>query len=221
MIQIYKSSTSPKSLETGHQYNGQDVQKQLFADQYSKCYICEGKVITDYNIDHLCSQARYPDKKTDWSNLLLTCSYCNQKKSNAYDQIVNPLSFPIETLIKQEVDFQRNIAIFEGPDDKDIVGVDETIKLLSSIFNGKTPARQVREEKFYNEFLSHINLFQKACNQFLEKDSAQHKRIVCELLKADQEFLGFKYWIIQSNQTLQKTFHHCCQWNKDKNWDNL
>ena len=221
MIQIYKSSTSPKSLETGHQYKGQDVQRQLFADQHDKCYLCEEKVVTNYHIDHLLSQAQHPDKTTDWSNLLLTCSYCNQKKSNAYDQIVNPLNFPIETLIKQEVDYQRNIAIFEGPDDNDIVGIDETIKLLSSIFNGKAPARQVREEKFYEYFLSRITLFQKACNQFLEDDSEQHKRVVCELLKADQEFLGFKYWIIQSNQTLQKTFHHCCQWNKDKNWDNL
>ena len=171
MIQIYKSSTSPKSLETGHQYNGQDVQRQLFADQHGKCYLCEEKVVTNYHIDHLLSQAQHPDKTTDWSNLLLTCSYCNQKKSNAYDQIVNPLNFPIETLIKQEVDYQRNIAIYEGPDDKDIVGIDETIKLLSSIFNGKAPARQVREEKFYEYFLSRINLFQKACNQFLEYDS--------------------------------------------------
>lgn len=216
MIQIYKSSTSPKSLDTGTQYNGQDVQEQLLIDQNSKCYICEKKVVTDYHIDHLLSQAQYSDKTTDWSNLLLTCSYCNQKKSNAYDQIVNPLSFPIEALIKQGVDYQRNVAIFEGPDDKDIVGIDETIRLLSSVFNGKTPARQVREENFYNEFLSRINLFQKACNQFLEDDSEQHKRIVYELLKADQEFLGFKYWIIQSNQTLQKTFLPFCQWNRDE-----
>ena len=146
---------------------------------------------------------------------MLTCSYCNQKKSNAYDQIVNPLSFPVEALIKQGVDYQRNVAIFEDPDDKEIVGIDETIKLLSSVFNGKAPARQVREEKFYEYFLSRITLFQKACNQFLENDSEQHKCIVCELLKADQEFLGFKYWIIQSNQTLQKTFLPFCQWNRD------
>lgn len=221
MIQLYKSPTPPKSLETGHQYNGQDVQKQLFADQHSKCYICEGEVVTDYHIDHLCSQAQYPDKKTDWENLLLACSYCNQKKSNAYDQIVNPLGYPIETLIKQEVDFQRNVATFESSNDKNVTGIDETIKLLSSVFNGRYPARSVREEKFYNKFLSHINLFQKACNQFLEERSEQAKQIVCEFLKEDQEFLGFKYWIIQLNQTLQKTFHHCCQWNKDKNWDNL
>lgn len=215
MIQIYKSSTSPKSLETGHQYDGQDVQRQLFADQRGKCYICEKKVVTDYHIDHLLSQAQHSDKTTDWSNLLLTYSYCNQKKSNAYDQIVNPLSFPVEALIKQGVDYQRNVAIFENPDDKEIEGIDETIQLLSSVFNGKAPARQVREEKFYEYFLSRITLFQKACNQFLENDSEQHKCIVCELLKADQEFLGFKYWIIQSNQTLQKTFLPFCQWNRD------
>lgn len=216
MIQIYKSSTSPKSLDTGTQYNGQDVQEQLLIDQNSKCYICEKKVVTDYHIDHLLSQAQHSDKTTDWSNLLLTCSYCNQKKSNAYDQIINPLGHPIETFIKQKVDYQRNVAIFEGPDDREIVGIDETIKLLSSVFNGKTPARQVREEKFYEYFFHRITLFQKACNQFLANKTEQHKRIVCELLKADQEFLGFKYWIIQSNQTLQNTFLPFCQWNRDE-----
>lgn len=217
MIQIYKSPTPPESLETGHQYNGQDVQKQLFADQHSKCYICERTVITNYHIDHLCSKSQHPNKTTDWKNLLLACSYCNQKKSNSYDQIINPLKQPIETLIKQKVDYQRNVAIFEGSDDKDTLGIDETIKLLSAVFNGKTPAREVREEKFYEYFLSRINLFQKACNQFLEEICEQNKRIVCEFLKEDQEFLGFKYSIIQSNQTLQKTFLPFCQWNRDEN----
>lgn len=147
----------------------------------------------------------------------MSCSYCNQKKSNSYDQIINPLKHPIETLIKQEVDYQRNVAIFEGSHDKDPLGIDETIKLLSAVFNGKTPAREVREEKFYEYFLSRINLFQKACNHFLEEICEQNKRIVCEFLKEDQEFLGFKYSIIQSNQTLQKTFLPFCQWNRAEN----
>jgi hypothetical protein len=51
----------------------------------------------------------------------------------------------------------------------------------------------------------------------LEEICEQNKRIVCEFLKEDQKFLGFKYSIIQSNQTLQKTFLPFCQWNRDEN----
>lgn len=77
MIRIRKSNLIPESLqkEGCTEYNREDVKKQLLADQYEKCYICERKLITDCQIEHFKSQKEYPHLKTEWTNLLLSCNY--------------------------------------------------------------------------------------------------------------------------------------------------
>ena len=64
MIRVAKSITVPESLTSRKTYDGEDVKKQLFADQHGKCYLCERKVTTDFQIEHLNSQENYPERKT-------------------------------------------------------------------------------------------------------------------------------------------------------------
>lgn len=212
MIQIEKSLDTASLHTRG--YNQQYVQGQLIKDQHSKCYICEREVVTDYQIDHLHSQANYPDEVEEWTNLLLACSYCNQKKSDKYDSMIDPVHYPIEDWIKQTIDYERGKAEFEATDHAIPFSLESTIKLLSSVFNGTTPARKVREEQFYDYFRYNMTLFTKACNQYLEERSEENKQIVSDFLKIEAEFLGFKYWIIQSNNLLAETFIDECRWNR-------
>ena len=52
MIKVYKSPDAPSSLATTTRYDGEDVKLQLLADQHDKCYICERRRDTDYEIEH-------------------------------------------------------------------------------------------------------------------------------------------------------------------------
>lgn len=60
------SGQTPQSLiNDGKAYNGEDVYRQLLADQDEKCYICEREMVTDYDIEHLYGQKKYPELTRD------------------------------------------------------------------------------------------------------------------------------------------------------------
>lgn len=52
MIRVKKSHNAPSSLNTTSRYDGEDVKQQLLADQNDKCYLCERKRDTDFEIEH-------------------------------------------------------------------------------------------------------------------------------------------------------------------------
>ena len=149
MIRIAKTNEIPASLTTTKAYDGEDVKKQLFADQLSKCYLCERVVSTDFQIEHLKSWQAHPVLRTEWRNLLLSCNYCNQKKGCRFDNIINPLESNVEDIIEQRIDYVSKRATFESKDRTS--EVEATIRLLDKIFNGESKLRKLKEEKFYEE----------------------------------------------------------------------
>lgn len=214
MIKVYKSPNPPKSLVKGKRYDEEDVRRQLIDDQRGKCYLCERKAGTEFEIDHVRSQNQYPDERLNWSNLLLICGYCNRKKGNWFDDIPDPTLEHIEELIVQEIDYTNKRARFTPSQPDPAPQVNAIIKLLSSIYNGSKPTRKVKEELFFEQMISVMNLFTRAVNLFLQKRSEVSKNLVREYLRDDEEFLGFKYWIIYSSEELREVFVDECKWNK-------
>ena len=212
MIQLQKTTTAPISLGTKNKYDGEDVKALLAKDHYDKCYICERQLTTDFQVEHLHSQKHYPDEKYNWENLFFVCSYCNGKKSANFDGIVNPTKEAIEEKIVQKLNYRDNKADFIRNDTSK--AIEQTIILLKRIFNGKNAIRKVREEKFFKEFISKMNNFEKAINDYLSAPTPETKEVIRELLSIEQEFLGFKYWIIKNNPTLFREFSNNIIWNK-------
>ena len=212
MIQLQKTTTAPASLATKNKYDGEDVKALLAKDHYDKCYICERQLTTDFQVEHLHSQKHYPDEKYNWENLFFVCSYCNGKKSANFDGIVNPTKEAIEEKIVQKLNYRDNKADFIRNDTSK--AIEQTIILLKRIFNGKNAIRKVREEKFFKEFISKMNNFEKAINDYLSAPTPETKEVIRELLSIEQEFLGFKYWIIKDNPTLFREFSNNIIWNK-------
>jgi bacteriophage lambda ninG protein len=212
MIQLQKTTTAPASLANKDKYYGEDVIDLLAKDHYDKCYICERQLTTDFQVEHLHSQKHYPDEKYNWENLFFVCSYCNGKKSANFDGIVNPTKEAIEEKIVQKLNYRDNKADFIRNDTSK--AIEQTIILLKRIFNGKNAIRKVREEKFFKEFISKMNNFEKAINDYLSAPTPETKEVIRELLSIEQEFLGFKYWIIKDNPTLFREFSNNIIWNK-------
>ena len=105
MIRVYKSPNAPSSLTTTKRYDGEDVKKQLLADQHDKCYLCERNRDTDFEIEHHKSENHYHDLVQDWNNLYMGCGYCNKQKSDSFDNTLAPKDFNIEDEIEQSIDF--------------------------------------------------------------------------------------------------------------------
>ncbi len=74
MIKIYKHSEVPISLSKRLAWTGEDVVRQLRADQNGKCYLCERIRITDFQVEHHKSRDKYPELKFEWSNLYFLTS---------------------------------------------------------------------------------------------------------------------------------------------------
>ena len=215
MIKVFKKPTPPESLTTQKRYDSEEVKQQLIADHQGKCYLCERTVTTDFQVEHLHSQEHFPEEKYVWHNLFLSCSYCNGKKSNLFDNILNPAQEPIESLIIQELDYLNKRAVFKSANVSLSTEVQQTLSLLERIFNGSHKMRKIKEERFFEDFLSKMNAFQKAINNFLMADNEETRLVLQEELTINREFLGFKYWIIQNNPKLLSEFAQDIIWNKN------
>ncbi|HIY35168.1 MAG TPA: HNH endonuclease [Candidatus Paraprevotella stercorigallinarum] len=213
MIKEKKSKNAPASLSTTKQYNGEDVYAQLMKDQHEKCYICERKLVTDYEVEHFKSENNYPELVQEWTNLFLACRYCNGKKSNSFDDNVYPLTTDVEEEISQRIDFGQNKAVFSTSVTD--VQHDNTVRMLNLFYNGKgdKKLRNLKEERFFNYAKQKVIDFMKMVNDYLVHPTESNWDIVAEELDIDKELLGFKYWIIR-DYNLSEDFKNNIIWNK-------
>jgi bacteriophage lambda ninG protein len=214
MIRVYKSPDVPKSLFEKKSWRGDDVSSQLAADQHGKCYLCERSLLVEYQVEHHKSQANHPHLQYEWTNLLLGCGYCNGKKSDRYDNILNPVECNVEELIYQNIDFPNASVLFQSMTSKEDVSVNSTIELLDKIFNGKKKLRNFKEQRLYDAVVQSINTFQGYIGVWLKKRDVDSRETILKELDKTSEFLGFKFWIIKSNETLLAEFGDHIIWNK-------
>lgn len=214
MIREVKHSFAPASLATQSKYNGRDVVDQLFADHHDKCYLCEMKVKQNYEVEHFKSQKNFSALKYEWTNLLLSDGYCNGKKQNDFDDILNPNHVNIEDVIEQRIDSINRTAVFVSADTSH--QAQQTIRLLKRIFNGtySPKLRNKREEEFYKEVEQKFNAFNKIVLDYLTNPNPQTESAVREELAIDKELLGFKYWVIKDTPNLLAVFANDIIWNK-------
>lgn len=210
MIRICKNTEKPEALDRG--YNTEEVCRQLLADQKDKCYLCERSVPIDYQVEHLKSQANHPELSQTWENLFAVCGYCNNKKSNKFDGMLEPHLHDIEVIITHANDFVNQKVKFSSDDISS--GALSTIQLLNLLFNGKLSYRNYREQRFYDEFIQKLNFFSYAIDEYMAGKREEYYPIIQELLDIHSEYLGFKYAIIHSNKLLKQDFGKITIWNK-------
>ena len=172
------------------------------------------KVKQFYQVEHLKSQEHFEELKFNWTNLLLSDGYCNGKKKENFDDILNPNQVNIEDVIEQRIDSINRTALFVSSDTS--IPTQQTIKLLNRIFNGtySPKLRKKREEEFYKEVEQKFNAFNKIVLDYLTNPNLQTENAVREELAIDKELLGFKYWVIKDTPKLLAVFANDIIWNK-------
>ncbi len=206
MIHVCKSANPPPELAKNG-YKDDAVKKQLLKDQHDKCYLCERKVGTDYEVEHLKSQTHFPSLIHEWTNLFIGCSYCNDRKKEHYDDMLNPAEIPIERLIRQKYDAKNEIFCFDPVGEtSDTAARAKTIELLHTLFNGRNPKMpNLKEDRFRREFRLAYNAFQKLLNEWTEQQDDEEKLKALEMaLDSKEEYLGFKYWLVESIPQLKE-----------------
>lgn len=212
MIRVKKNHDVPSSLTTTSRYDGEDVRKQLLVDQNDKCYLCERKRDTDFEIEHHKSRHNFPDLVQDWNNLYMGCGYCNRKKSDSFDNTLVPKDCNIEDEIEHFIDFANKKAVFLSKINDE--QHNETTELLSRIYNGTNKLRTTKEERFFEQAVSVMNRFTDLVMKYQESPTPETEKAVRDELSITKELLGFKYWIIKSDRTLSQVFAADIIWNK-------
>jgi len=212
MIRVKKTMPQPDRLKSSG-CNDDTVIRQINADQYGKCYLCESRTITDFEVEHRHSVA-HCGGKNDWNNIFLACSYCNDKKGARFDGIVNPSECNVEDIIEQRYDAISEKFVFNATQNSDSK-VELTLHLLEKIFNGANPKMlKLREENFRRRFLYEYNGFVERLERYLKSSSEENKQSVLADLDQSSEYLGFKYHIIMSEPKLADKFRDAVKWNK-------
>lgn len=212
MIRVFKDSNVPSSLTTTKAYDGEDVKTQLLADQHDKCYLCERNRDTDFEIEHHKSEKHHPNLVQDWNNLYMGCGYCNKKKSDIFDNTLNPKDVNIEEEIEQRIDFMNKTALFAPAviDEQH----NETVGLLNRLYNGTKRVRNLKEERFIEQTIGGVNRFQNLIIEYKNDPKPEIEKAIREELSIEKEHLGFKYWIIKDDPVLLQVFANDIIWNK-------
>ncbi len=88
-----KAIASLEKAETGNSsYNTTEVNLALKEMFHNKCYICENKQVTSYNIEHLHPYYKNKNLKYDWNNLFLSCAHCNNTKLGIRKETINTIN---------------------------------------------------------------------------------------------------------------------------------
>lgn len=212
MIRVKKRDEAPEELE-GKGYTDDSVKRAILEDQDDKCYLCERKVTTDYEVEHLASQSNNADMINQWGNLYIACGYCNRKKQNLFDDIKHPDKYNVEDEIVHGFDPMSDHVEFKTSSTDP--GIVKTVKLLDRLFNGNNaPMRNLKENRFYEEFKMNYNFFQNVVHDYLAGHTEEMRPVITELIGRKNNYLAFKYAVIMQNEILRHDFGELVVWNK-------
>ena len=184
-------------------YTSGIVFQMLCEDCYDKCYICEDNP-TSINVEHRISHRGDLTLKYDWNNLFLSCSHCNNTKSDKYDGIIDPslldpedyMDFSIDGLLETV-----NIKKISGGDDVDI-----TVRLLDNVYNGTTDIKRFEAINLKNRISQELMRFELQLNLYNQEPTKERYDYISKQISRASIFAAFKRKIIRDNHELSDIF---------------
>ena len=195
-----------EACNTGRSYNTEHVNQALREVFHGKCYICENKEATSYQIEHLIPHRSDRKLKYDWNNLFWVCAHCNNIKSDKYEPILNCTTEPVEHLIAF-----RKTGYF-GTDEKlefsavkdDNEAIRNTILLLNDAYYGTTPQKKMEARIIRRTLRKDLSKFKEYVREYQEAENEEEKEDIEMLLKRELKdssaFTAFKRWLLWDNE---------------------
>ena len=188
----------------GKDYNTPEVNRALYRIFYGKCYICENKGGSSYQIEHLKAHKGNNDLKYDWNNLFWVCAHCNNIKLGKYDNILDCTSEDVDNAIafrKKGYFGKEETLEFEALDSR--METEATILLLKNVYYGKTPQKQIEAKILRKRLRKELSKFKELVREYKEAEGVDKEDLELLLkreLKNSSEFTAFKRWLIKDNQ---------------------
>lgn len=185
-------------------YNTPEVNAALKEMFHGKCYICENKQITSYQIEHLIPHRGDIKLKYDWNNLFLACAHCNNIKLDKFDPIIDCTKEQVEELIA----FRREG--YFGTDEKltfDLldsrIETQNTVKLLEAVYYGSTPQKKMEAKILRRTLRKELAEFKEYVREYKEAEDEEREDLqylLRQQLQDSSPFAAFKRWLIRDNK---------------------
>lgn len=215
MIRIERKDTAQTQLaikdlevarKSGNSYNTENVNRALKEVFRGKCYICENKNATSYQIEHLIPHRGNTQLKYDWNNLFWVCAHCNNIKSDKYEPILDCTKRSVEQLIafRKKGYFGAEEKLEFTPLVSDDEEVEHTVSLLEDVYYGTTPQKKIEAQIIRKNLRKDLSKFKEYVREYQEAEDVVEKDDIGELLKRElkdsSEFTAFKRWLIWDNE---------------------
>ena len=184
-------------------YNITEVNEALREMFHGKCYICENKQITSYQIEHLVPHRGNIDLKYDWNNLFLACAHCNNIKLDKFDPIIDCTKENVEELIAFRKRGYFGIdeeLVFDVLDHRP--EIKNTVKLLHEVYYGSTPQKKMEATIIRRLLRIELSNFKEYVREYTEAEDEEKedlKYLLQQQLRDDSPFAAFKRWLIRDN----------------------
>ncbi len=215
MIRIERKDTAQTQLaikdlevarKSGNSYNTENVNRALKEVFRGKCYICENKNATSYQIEHLIPHRGNTQLKYDWNNFFGVCAHCNNIKSDKYEPILDCTKRSVEQLIafRKKGYFGAEEKLEFTPLVSDDEEVEHTVSLLEDVYYGTTPQKKIEAQIIRKNLRKDLSKFKEYVREYQEAEDVVEKDDIGELLKRElkdsSEFTAFKRWLIWDNE---------------------
>lgn len=215
MIRVIRSVTlkaqkAEESLERAKlknsTYNTPEVNAALKEMFHGKCYICENKQITSYQIEHFIPHRGNTELKYDWNNLFLSCAHCNNTKSGKYEPIIDCTREDVEKSIafrKKGYFGTDEELIFDLLDSR--TETKNTGKLLYEVYYGSTPQKKMESVILRRILRKEVCTFKEYVREYQEAEDDEKEDLKClikQQLSDSSPFTAFKRWLIRDNQNM-------------------
>lgn len=185
-------------------YNTPEVNAALKEMFHGKCYICEDKESSSYQIEHLIPHRRNIELKYDWNNLFLACAHCNNTKLAKFDPIIDCTKENVEELIafrKKGFFGTDEELIFDMLDSR--IETQNTVNLLHEVYYGSTPQKKMGAKIIRKRLRKELSIFKEYVREYKEAEDEEKEDLRCLLqqqLGDSSPFAAFKRWLVRDNK---------------------
>lgn len=209
-----KSQKAVASLEEAKQrnstYNTPEVNSALREMFHGKCYICENKSTTSYQIEHFIPHRGDKERKYSWENLFWSCAHCNNIKNDKYQPMIDCTKEDVEQSIafrKKGYFGIKEEYVFELLDSRK-----ETIntgKLLQEVYYGSTPQKKMEAAILRKTLRTELSNFKEYVREYQETEEDEKEDLKClikQQLADSSPFAAFKRWLIRDHKEAYPEF---------------
>lgn len=196
-------------------YNTENVNAALHEIFHGKCYICENKNGSSYQIEHLIPHHGKEELKYDWNNLFWACAHCNNTKSGCDDLILDCTKEDVD----QRIAFRKE-GYFGTTERFVFVPLDEheetqnTVTLLQNAYYGTTPQKKIEARILRKQLRENVSKFKSYIRDYEDLEQGSEEKEDLEILikrelSEKSEFTAFKRWLIRDNEKLAEFLKYC------------